>query len=120
MTTTELAGAEERTGEKPPVLYGYVIIEWPAPKPGPHPRGMPAWGCSIFDAASGKQITTVETINIPAVRADATTWVTCWLTMFADAEGKPVLDGTPQMVDGAVRMETFPFLVSEMRVRQDT
>lgn len=127
--TAELAEAGERTEEKPPSLYGYVIIEWPAPKPGPHPRGMPAWGCSIFDAVTGKQITTVDKIAIPAVTADVTGWVTCELNMFADGDGMPVLfpehtPGRPYSVkvclddDGKVRTGTFAFIVSEMRVRQ--
>lgn len=116
-------------GAEAPQYYGAVIIEWPAPKQVDPDRPLAGWGCSILDAGTGKQITTVEKISIPAVTADATNFITADLTMFADEDGLPVLfpepsPGKPGSVkifldaDGKPRAGTFPFLVAEMRVRQ--
>jgi hypothetical protein len=115
--------------------YGYVIIEWPAPrgKDG-DPRVMPGWGCSIFDAVTGRQISTVEKLAIPAVTADAQGWVIADLVMFADDKGMPLLfperipdpQGRPGHIgsericlddEGKVRTGVFAFIVAEMRVR---
>lgn len=122
---TEAAGAEGSGGEGP-VYYGYVIIEWPAPlKPG-EVRAMPGWRCAILNAETGKAITTVEEIFVPAVSA-AQRFITCELTMFADDKGMPLLEverqpGHPPGIahlddNGKIRTGTFPFLVAEMRVR---
>jgi hypothetical protein len=130
--TTEAAEAEVRSDEASPGDYGRVIIEWPAPHEG---RPLPGWGCSIFDAETGRQIVTVEKIAIPAVTADASGLITCWLTMFADPDGKPLLFperrpdplGRPGHIGseilypdegcGGIKTGVFPFSVAEMRVR---
>ncbi|HEV2255998.1 MAG TPA: hypothetical protein VGS06_22850, partial [Streptosporangiaceae bacterium] len=92
------------------------------------------WGCSILNAETGKLVTTVEKLSIPAVTADAAGVITCWLTIFTDQGGQPLLDlerqpkpdgGWAEVVylrDGdmskGIATGTFPFLVAEMRVRQ--
>ena len=127
----DVAEAEVRSDEESRVYHGRVIIEWPAP----HERRpvLPGWGCSIFDAETGKQIVTVSRIKVPGVQvtADAESVFVAELTMFADEDGKPVLfpDEHPSLRDrlgptrvfvdddGNVRTGTFLFLVAEMRVR---
>jgi hypothetical protein len=37
--------------------------------------------------------------------------------MFADADGEPLLDGEPVIDGDGFRTGVFPFLVSEMRVK---
>jgi hypothetical protein len=105
-------------------LCNPVIIEWPAPcKPGAPLAG---WGCAIFDAGSGKMITTVSQVLIPAVRVVPERWIECELTMSAGEDGEPVIGlepGTSGMSavlddDGNVRTGTFRFMVAEMRVAQ--
>ena len=130
--TTEVADTEKRDGEESPAHYGRVIIEWPAPGRSP---ALPGWGCSVFDAETGKPVVTVEKIIIPAVTATATDVITCDLTMFANPDGKPLLElervpdphGRPGHAgygriytdgEGKIRTGTFTFPVAEMRVRQ--
>jgi hypothetical protein len=117
--TTEAAEAKESAGTEQVPCYGYVIIEWPPPRPGGGPRAMPAWGCAIFDAATGKPVLTVTKITVPSVTAPAAGFVTCDLTMFADEAGLPVLlqreDGA--FAEGGLKTGTFRFYVAEMRVR---
>jgi hypothetical protein len=114
-------GTAERSDETEPHYYGRVIIEWPAPRPG---GGMLAgWGCKIFDADSGKMITTVSHL---AVGSSPERAIECDMTMFADENGEPVRELEPgprkgtflPVLDGAgnVRTGTFLFLVTEMRV----
>ena|SRR5579872_846627 len=103
--------------------WGLVIVEWPAAVPGPRP--MVSWKVALIDAASGDRILTAERV---VIRADASSFVTAELTMFADDEGRPVLfpEASPDnragpvkvYLDehGKVRTGTFPFLVAEMRV----
>lgn len=105
--------------------FGHVIIEWPAPrgKDG-DPRMMPAWDISVLDAATGRPIITVEKLTLPAVTADASSFVTADLVMFADAEGNPLMpSGEPGGMEfclddeGKARTGVFTFIVAEMRVR---
>ena len=131
MTTEapETAEAEARSDEDGPRYYGRVIIEWPAPLKQAGHRALTGWGCTVYDAETGKCINSVTKIDVPAVtvHADAQRWVTADLAMFADAEGMPVLfpddpehSGSVLIFmdeDGHVRWGTFLFLVAEMRVR---
>ena len=96
---------------------GAVIIEWPPPsRKGPY-GCMAGWMMTVFDAVSGKQITTVSHADV-VVHADASDLLTADLAMFTDEAGEPVYDGPPVMKDGEALTATFPFLVAEMRVRQ--
>ena len=131
----EAAEAEVRSDEDSPRYHGSVIIEWPA-RMGDGSRPLCGWGCSIFDAATGRQIYTAEKISIPAVTAEAQDVILCWLTMFADGNGNPVMElerhpdpeGRPGHIgsyvipavdeSGKPRTGVFPFQVAEMRVRQ--
>jgi hypothetical protein len=96
---------------------GTVIIEWPAPaRPGT--GVLPGWKVAIYDAsapdaAESKLITTVMRV---AVHASAQTIIEADVTMFADEDGNPVLDGAPVVKDGDIVTATFPFLVAEMRI----
>lgn len=111
-----LRNAAENYAEPP--TWGAVIIEWPAP-PKPD-RILPGWGCKIFDAESGEQVTTVTELLVPAgcVTARPERFITADLTMFADDDGKPVPCGCAVPLDenGKIRTGTFRFLVAEMRV----
>jgi hypothetical protein len=110
------AEAVERTDAC--AYYGRVIIEWPAPGRSP---ALPGWGCSIFDADTGEPIVTVTRLKMPSVTVDAQDVITADLTMLADEDGMPVLGKVPQFIDikdGEIPSGTFPFLVTEMRVRQ--
>ena len=87
--TPEVADGKVRRGKDGPAYCGRVIIEWPAPGRSPV---LPAWGCAIFDAETGKPVATAEKITIPAVTASAAEVITCELTMFADEDGNPVCE----------------------------
>jgi len=71
-------------------------------------------GVKISDAVSGKLITTCSEIT---VHADAGALVTADLTLFADEDGEPLLEGKPVQGGEGFLTGTFPFVVSEMRVR---
>lgn len=110
----------EAASDTAPTCYGHIIIEWPAPRGTDYPRLMPGWACAIFDAATGKPVTTAEKLVIPAVTVDARRFITAELTMLADEDGNPVFDGNPHVRDGEIITATFPFLVAEMRVAGQT
>lgn len=124
---------DQAAGETGPVLTfeGVIIIEWGQPRPGHPGQPLAGWKTAIFDALNGKPITTVSKIEI---HVPANGLVTADLTMFTDRDGKPLMElerrpkpggGWAQVVhlrDGdmskGIATGTFPFLVSEMRVRQ--
>lgn len=123
--SADVAEVQERTDEQEPRTYGSVIIEWPAPRPGGGP--LAGWGCKILDAGTGRMITTASQVHVPLGWAHAERAITCFLTMFADENGEPVLylepgprkgTFTPPARDdaGNVRTGTFRFEVAEMRV----
>lgn len=101
--------------EAPPPYRGAVVIEWPAAVGSSPYAVMIGHRVSIFDAVTGKQITTCSAADI-TVHADANALVTADLTLFAGAEGEPLLDGMPEVDGEEIRTATFPFLVAEMRV----
>jgi hypothetical protein len=131
--TTELAvpGEEiadaEIVGEHAPavVFQGVIALEWPAPRPASQVEPLPGWGISVFDAISGRQIMTVTKVE---VRAPVSGVITADLTMFTDEDGKPVYELEPGASKGSLKIPaleggkpregTFPFYVSQMRVRQ--
>lgn len=128
------AEAEVRSDEDEPSwpegpdrqYFGYVIIEWPAPRRSDGIPTLPsAWGCSILDAQTGKPLVTVEKITVQRVTAEAGGFVVADLVACADPDGNPVLfpgeDGRcPAYPDdqGRIRTGVFPFIVAEMRVRE--
>ena len=99
---------------EPDQYRGVVVIEWPAPYGASPYSSMIGWQVAISDAVTGKPITTARDVT---VRADMESLVTADLTLFADANGEPILDGMPVMKDGEPLTGVFTFLVSEMRVR---
>jgi hypothetical protein len=125
-----LAGAEAATARltKPDGFdyWGYVIIEWPAFPQGKHPKPIPGWGCVLINAETGRQFNTCRKIEL---HADTENIITADLTMFADGDGKPAFElepgdakgslKIPALEDGRIREGTFPFFVSEMRVREE-
>ena len=124
-STTTAEPADPDTSETAPEFYGHIIIEWPAPRKASYPVPLAGGGCSIYDADTSRQIVTAEQIT---VSADAAHWITAQLTVCTDDKGLPVLfqneDGSvtiyPDEDGNGVRTATFPFLVTEMRVRQET
>jgi hypothetical protein len=98
---------------EPEPFRGTVIIEWPAPV-GPLPySALLGRAAAVTDAVTGKPITTCSGITVRAVVDEI---VTAELTLFADADGNPVLDGKPVLGDGEILTGTFPFAVAAMRV----
>jgi hypothetical protein len=112
--TAPHATADDWTAEPGPPYRGVIAIEWPAPTGGSIYACMLGRLVKITDAVSGKPVTTCSDI---AVHADSGALVTADLTLFADEDGEPVLDGKPAVRDGETLTATFPFVVSEMRVR---
>jgi hypothetical protein len=102
-----------------PDIEGSVTIEWPAKAPS---GVIPGWGVSIYDAVTGKQVTTASHADI-VIHADAQDVVTADLTLFCDEAGNPVFGaGFPAGVvhvrpDEGIATGTFTFLVTEMRIR---
>ena len=94
---------------------GVIIIEWPPRGPSPY-HVLGGWQSLFLDAVTGKPIMTVSEADI-IVHTGAESRVTATLTMFADEAGEPILDGSPVIRDGEALTGTFPFAVSEMRVR---
>jgi hypothetical protein len=108
----------EAKAETPRRHRGAVILEWP--KPAPNGVGALIGNLvTVYDPFTGaepgpKLITTVSEISLRVTMGE---FVTADLTMFADADGNPVYDGKPHIRDGEIVTGTFPFIVSEMRVR---
>jgi hypothetical protein len=69
----------------------------------------------VTDAASGKLITTCSDLT---VHADAGALVTADLTLFAGEDGEPLFEGMPVLDGKEIRTGVFPFVVSQMRVRE--
>jgi len=91
-STAPHAAADDWATEPGPPYRGVVAIEWPAPAGGSVYACMLGRGVKISDAVSGKLITTCSEIT---VHADAGALVTADLTLFADEDGEPLLEGKP-------------------------
>jgi hypothetical protein len=111
---TPATGASIPPLEEPDAYRGVIAIEWPPPNGASPYSSMPGCLVSVTDALTGKPIMTCTKI---IVHADAGALVTADLTMFADADGEPLLDGEPVIDGDGFRTGVFPFLVSEMRVK---
>lgn len=101
-------------GEHGPAV-GFIGIEWPAGE-GAGDRAIPAWRVAFYD--DGGYVTTIKTMTL---HADVHAFIWADLTMFADADGKPVLHlpkgQDPHCgEDGDVAYGTFRFLIGGMRV----
>lgn len=109
------AGLEVLTAPAEGAPYrGVIIIEWPAAHGASPYSSMAGRKVEITDALTGKSVRTCTKI---IVHADAEALVTADLTLFADADGGPLLDGEPVTDGDGFRTGVFPFLVSEMRVK---
>ena len=91
-TAPHPAAEGDWAAEPGPPYRGLVVIEWPAPTGGSVYACMLGRGVKVTDAATGKPITTCSDLT---VHADPGAIVTADLTLFADADGEPVLDGDP-------------------------
>lgn len=103
------------TAQEPDQYRGVIAIEWPAPVGATPYSAVSGRAVAIADAVTGKPVTTCSRLT---VRADVAEIVTADLILFADADGNPILDGVPVLGDDEILTGTFPFVVSEMRVRQ--
>ena len=90
-----------------------MIIEWPAPVGGSVYACLLGRGARVTDAVTGKPLAYTGL----TVHADAAGLVTADLTMAATDSGLPLLEGDPVPDGEEVWTGTFPFVVSEMRVR---
>jgi hypothetical protein len=119
MTTADLAEPATASEHGPGAVLafeGMVVIQWAAARPsarfGVQPLHWPL--TSVYDALTGKLITTVTRIQ---VHATADSFVTADLTMHTGEDGRPVYDiGQVRVADGKPATGTFPFWVTEMRV----
>ena len=122
----EIVEAEIVDEHGPAIIFqGVIALEWPAPRPASRVEPLPACKIAVFDAISGRQITTVTKLE---VHAPASGLITADLTMFTDEDGLPVYElapgdrkGTvraPALEGGRPREGTFPFYVAEMRIRE--
>ena len=113
---TEMAGIETTGHTGPGVAYlGHIGIEWPAPAQDGMSLVLPGWKIAVWDALSGRPVTTVTRIELHASAVDV---IAADVTMFADLDGRPVYTGQPYQRDGETIWGTFPFLVAWMRVAQ--
>lgn len=94
---------------------GRVIIRWPKPRLGVPLIG---WATQVIDIDTGQPITTATCGEVRVI-FDPTEIVTAELTMFADADGKPIFDGMPVLdtETGELRTATFRFQVMGMETR---
>jgi hypothetical protein len=103
----------------PQEFAGSVTITWPQPRSG----SLHGWAITITDTVTGKPVSTVSGITVH-LHADAGGIAWAELDMFADEDGKPILDSADPrrhnlaMRDGEIITGAFPFLVSEMRVAE--
>jgi hypothetical protein len=112
--TAPRAAAADWTTEPGPPYCGLVSIEWPAPTGGSIYACMLGREVKVTDAASGKLITTCLDLT---VHANAGALVTADLTLLADEDGEPLLEGKPVLDGKEIRTGVFPFVVAEMKVR---
>jgi hypothetical protein len=104
-------------GEDVARYRGVIAIEWPAPaRPGPY-GAMAGRKVTVTDLVTGKPIMTCSGADV-TVHAAANELVTADLTLFAGADGEPLLDGEPVLDEDRSEWVSgvFPFLVGEMRV----
>jgi len=109
------ADAKRWEAEPGPPYRGVVVIEWPAPVGGSVYACMIGRDVKITDAATGKPFGTCSNVT---VHADPGALVTADLTLLADKDGEPLLDGRVVTRDGEPLTGVFPFVVAEMRVRE--
>lgn len=95
--------------------HGVIVIEWPAAHGASPYSSITGRKVEITDALTGKPIRTCMSF---AVRADCAALVTADLTMLADENGGPLLEGEPVPDGDGFRTGVFPFFVSEMRVAE--
>jgi hypothetical protein len=107
--------ADDWTAEPGPPYRGVISIEWPAPTGGSVYACLLSRGVKVTDAATGKPVVTCSELT---VHADAGGLVTADLTLFADEDGEPLLDGVPGVDGDEIRTGVFPFVVAAMRVRE--
>lgn len=100
-----------RCTKRPTELAGACIITWPQPRGG----ALLGWNVAILDHATGEPITTVTSIDVH-LHADPEAIVWADLEMFADAEGHPIYDGMPVILDREIVTRRFSYRVAEMRV----
>lgn len=95
---------------------GSMIITWPKPGKGHLFGGRIA----LADADSGEVITTALDLDL-TVHTDTQSLITAEITMFADADGKPLGPGEPvTYAEDGENLATgrFRWLVSEMRIAE--
>ena len=107
--------ADDEGADRPDDYRGVIIIEWPAAHGASPYSAIAGRMVEITDALTGKPIRTCTGVT---VHADMDRLVTADLTMFADEGGLPLFDGEPVRDGDGFRTGVFPFLVSEMRVRE--
>jgi hypothetical protein len=104
--------------DAPSEFEGAITIEWR--RAGPDgPQIMPGWHFLIRDVASGQMIPTITHLTFHAP-ADGAVWAE--LTMFRDADGRPVIAADEDLAsrwvvtEDGVETAVFPFRVAGMSV----
>lgn len=112
-----------RTVDEQPEIVGHIVITWPKPV-GRFPGILVSNQVAITNADTGQPILTVTEFTTFNVHTKAGYIVVAELATFADADGRPILDGSEineRLVvadNGDIATTTSWWNVAEMRIAE--
>lgn len=99
-----------------PGYEGVLALEWGVRADASPASPLLGWTISATEVLSGRRITTISSL---VIKAPANGIVTAEAIMFADQDGRPVYDGSPQLdEENQLRQGAFPFVVSSLTTSQ--